>query len=172
MKLSAFVLPITVVGAFAACVQAPSSTTLEHVSPAASALASTANEAATLVVYSAFEVGPGSPNDLDADHRHHTDYEVRDAAGTTVTRVRNRATTFGEAPANVTLRPGAYQVVARSNGFGYVTVPITLTPARVFVLHLEGEPSPTGTANVGGYDLVRLPGGQVAGWSMVATNHR
>lgn len=152
----------------AACTSAPQLATLEHVAtPGGSAQAT---QRGALVVYSAYEVGPPSPNDFDSDHRHHTDYEIRDQAGSLVTKVRNRASAFGENPATLPLPVGQYQLTARSNGFGYVVVPVTVVAARATILHLEDGGPPTRAPLPPEYDLVRVASGRVVGWAEITAD--
>jgi len=66
------------------------------------------------------------------------------------------------------LQPGKYEVVARANGYGEVTVPVVVEAQRTTVLHLEGgapwHPRPAFDPD----NSVSLPDGRVIGWKAVA----
>lgn len=171
MKFAPILPTSLLVIGFAGCATGTQPGTVQRVDSPARVVEAAA-ERGTLVVYSAFEVGPPSPTEVDGDHRHHTDYEVKDAAGALVARVKNRAGAFGESPVRLPLPTGQYQVVARSNGSGYVTIPVAVAPARVTTLHLEAEVRPTGASAPAEYDLVRIASGRVVGWSTVADERR
>jgi hypothetical protein len=51
---------------------------------------------------------------------------------------RNDNGTSWEGPAEVQLPPGKYRVVARANGYGTVTVPVTVAAKQTTTVHLEG----------------------------------
>ncbi len=169
MKISAtFVAPV-LASLLAGCAQTTTPATLTHVKTAPEA--TSAREAqvkeGALIVFSAYEVGPPSLTEIDADMRYHTDYEVQNSQGQLVAKVKNRASAFGESPATVRLPVGSYQVLARANGSGRVAIPLVVTSGRTTVLHLEEGGKPTGAAAPLEYDEVRIPGGRVVGWGMV-----
>lgn len=170
VKLIALLPAALSAGLVTGCAQSPRPATLEHVPAAASAPVARA-DAGALVVYSAFEVNPPPVQETGMDLRHHTAYDVRDAAGALVTHVDNHAAAFGESPAQVALPAGRYQITARSSGFASVVLPVTILPGRTLVLHLEGEAQPTGTTADAGYDVVRLASGQIVGWGRVVASH-
>jgi hypothetical protein len=61
----------------------------------------------------------------------------------------------------VKLAPGIYQVVAKSNGHGYVRVSVRIEDRRLTAVHLDSE----GPAIADAAKAVRLPSGEVVGWS-------
>ena len=60
-------------------------------------------------------------------------------------------------------RPGEYHVIARANGYGYVTVPVIIEARRSTVLHLEGDGSWPDESMFNQTNAVRLPDGQIVG---------
>jgi hypothetical protein len=121
----------------------------------------------SLQVFSALDPSP----DFNASpYRYrHTDYQVYSADGTNLVHtVCNDTGKAAGGPARVELPTGRYQVVARANGYGPVTVPVVIRAGQVTTLHLEGShwwprSSPIFEANP-----VRLPGGQIVGWPVLA----
>ena len=53
-------------------------------------------------------------------------------------------------------------VVALANGYGYVTVPVTILSEQVTAVHFEGGFQSTNQEDKKGDNLVRLPGGEIA----------
>ena len=96
-------------------------------------------------------------------HRYHSDYDVVSADGKFSTRIHNDTGSVVEGPVTVNLPPGRYQVKARANGYGTVTVPVVIASGQVTTIHLDsdarGAETPSQTA-----DAVRLPDGQIVGW--------
>jgi len=116
-----------------------------------------------LIVYSAYDVGAHFYSSR-FDEREFSDYSIFDANGKLLNKVHNSTDSLIEEPATVSLSPGQYKVIAMANGYGEVTVPVTIEKDRQTVLHLEGG----GTApEFAGADLgqtVRLPDGQIVGY--------
>lgn len=152
---------------FASCAQTPLPARLERVAARDVPRPMDLEKTSTIVVYSAFEVGPLSATDAEFDRPRHTDYEVLSSTGSLATRVKNRVAPSNSEPARVMLEPGQYRVVAVANRFGYVDIPVTLAPATLLVIRLDGEPPPVAHNSPHAYDLVRIPNGKIAGWSMV-----
>ena len=116
-----------------------------------------------LLVFSAFATGIRDPF-LPDDINQHSDYEIRTADGTLLEKVHNLSGPFGQDPLRVELPPGRYQLVARSNGSGLVTVPVEIVAQEVTALHLDGMAFNPGQPMASEASLVRLPNGQVVGW--------
>jgi hypothetical protein len=117
----------------------------------------------TLLVFSAYKTGVPGPN-LPEDLRQHTDYELRSADGKSLRQVANGTGYQGEDPLPVQLAPGRYEVVARANGHGLVTIPIVITADRTTILHLEGGGPQPDQAGLNRTNSVQLPGGEMVGW--------
>lgn len=149
----------------AGCAQAAVPATLSHVGPATGAAPTTSGQG-NLIVFSAYETGPTSPTEIDAEARHHSDYQIRRNDGQLVTSVKNRTTAFGDTPAAVNLAPGDYQLLVRSNGSGFIALPLTVTPDHTTTIHLEGTINPPSPVAATGYDAVRLSNGKIVGWSV------
>jgi hypothetical protein len=124
---------------------------ITHVTPA-----TTGN----LVVYSAAEVN-ASFNRRDPDRQVYSDYRILNPDGTLRERVHNDSGTLLQAPQAVALPAGTYRVVAQSNGYGTVTVPVTIAAGQNTEVHLDGDST---TANPDPASVVRLPDGEVVGW--------
>lgn len=145
----------------AGCAQARPQTVIGIVGPAPE-LQSSANPepAGTLMVYSAFETNSLGATPFD-DIRPHTSYELYSGKGELLRRIGNRDSGLGETPTAVKLAPGIYQVVAKSNGHGYVRVSVRIEGHRLTAVHLDSE----GPAIADATKAVRLPSGEVVGWS-------
>jgi hypothetical protein len=93
----------------------------------------------------------------------YSDYELRSRDGKFLQSIHNDTESFAGGPKHVALSAGEYQVFARANGYGYVTVPIVIRPHQTTTVHLAGggwtsdSPAPS--------DSIRLPGGEVVGWN-------
>jgi hypothetical protein len=116
----------------------------------------------TLVVFSAFDPHADF-NDLPY-LRHYTDYKITYQDGKPVQTVHNDSPPLLEGPRRVQLPVGAYNVVARANGYGVVTVPVVIRPGQVTTVHLEGGSSWQSRSQLGQSNPVRLPDGEIAGW--------
>jgi hypothetical protein len=146
------------------CSTAKSPLQLEPVGPA-QPLAVTPTHQGALVVYSAFEVhgaGPALPDDI----RQHSSYRISSAAQVPPQEIENHAGPFGENPEAVLLTPGNYIVSARANGFGLVTVPVTIAEGKTTEVHLEGG---KGDTRIPPSAAVKLPSGQIIGWKAAST---
>ena len=89
----------------------------------------------TLVVYSAFEVNADF-NARDPDRPEYSDYKILTKSGKLIEKIRNNSGTILQDVVPVQLPPGKYYVVARANGYGYVTVPIIIEAKQNTILHL------------------------------------
>jgi hypothetical protein len=92
----------------------------------------------------------------------HTDYLVCDAAGKIIRNVHNHVGNMDEAPAWVSLPAGSYQVRARDERLGELTIPVVVKPGQTTVVHLDDRWTPP--AKRAGQKLVRLPDGEAIGW--------
>jgi hypothetical protein len=89
----------------------------------------------TLVVYSAYEVNANF-NQRDPNRPQYSDYKVLNADGKLLRRVHNDSGTILQDPAQVRLPAGQYHVVARKNGNGYVTIPVSIEAGQNTVVRL------------------------------------
>jgi hypothetical protein len=116
----------------------------------------------SLVVFSAYDQN-AHLNSLPY-RRVHSDYTILTANGKLLRTVHNDNGTTVESPKEVLLPVGRYQVVARANGYGAVTVPVVICSNQTTTVHLEGG-NPWGTkAPSVQANLVRLPNGEIVGW--------
>jgi hypothetical protein len=113
----------------------------------------------SLVVYSAWQ----KTGTDDPEHDHHSSYDI--LKGDAVLRhVRNYFNPMLEEPIKVPLPAGNYQVRARAQGYGYVSVPVVIEAGRVTKVCLDG----TGGAELAQAPIseqVRLPDGRIVGWA-------
>ena len=133
-------------------------TVLQTVGPAP-AQASASEPGGFLVVYTAWSnfVDQGST-------AHHSRYIVTSEDGRLRREVINHVDRFDEGPIRLPLTPGAYRVSARSAHFGRVTVPVVIQPRQTTSVYLDGSSHAQGQSAEGS-QAVRLPDGEVVGWS-------
>ena len=89
----------------------------------------------TLVVYSAYDTSADF-NQRDPYRPEYSDYKILTANGTFYRRVHNNSGAPFQGPAHVTLPAGNYEVEARKNGAGWVTVPVTIQPGHNTVVRM------------------------------------
>jgi hypothetical protein len=118
-----------------------------------------------LVVYSAWSnfVDQGSTG-------HHSRYIVSSEDGRTRREVINHIDRFDEGPIRLPLASGGYRVSARSARFGRVTVPVVIQPRQTTSVYLDGSSHPQVHADQGS-EVVRLPDGEVVGWSTMVSGN-
>jgi hypothetical protein len=159
--LSLFVwAPLLAVLPLAGCASNGPGLVLAPVGP--SAFHARAGSAGSLVVFSAYDQGAHF-NDLPY-RRVHSDYSILATDGKLLQTVHNDNGTAVGSPKEVLLPAGRYQIVARANGYGAVTVPVVVGTNQTTTVHLEGgnpwgSKAPSAQANP-----VRLPDGQIVGW--------
>ncbi len=117
----------------------------------------------TLVVYSAPD-SSFDPNGSPYRDRY-TPYRVLSADGREEVRtVRNDDGRLLGSPEKVQLPIGHYQVLARANGYGPVTVPVLIKAHQVTTVHLEGAHWWPRNSGILDASPVRLPRGEIVGW--------
>jgi hypothetical protein len=116
-----------------------------------------------LTVYSAYDAGAHFYS-RSYDGREYSDYSILDTTGKLLRKVHNSTDTIIEAPATVSLAPGQYQVIARANGYGNVTVPLTIERDKQTIIHLEGGGTPSEFAGAAASNTVCLPDGEIVGY--------
>ncbi len=87
-----------------------------------------------LVVYTDTE---NPINTGDIQYYPHTPYKIYNRDGTLFKSVRNHLGERDEKPARVSLPPGRYTVVGRSEAKGEVAVPVVIGALRTTVVNLE-----------------------------------
>jgi hypothetical protein len=120
-----------------------------------------------LMVYSAYEVNADF-NSREPDLPEYSDYKILTAGGKPLQRVHNDSGTILQDPVSVQLPPGKYQVIARANGYGTVTVPVLIETQQSTVLHLEGGGFWPDESAFNQTNAVRLPDGLIIGWKAAA----
>jgi hypothetical protein len=122
----------------------------------------TASPKGALEVYSALDPNANF-NDMPYLRRY-TDYRILSEAGKALQAVHNNNGSLVEGPHKVELPVGKYQVVARANGYGTVTIPVVILAGRITTVHLEGGARWRDNAALLQSSPVRLPDGEIAGW--------
>ncbi|MGO8765001.1 MAG: hypothetical protein ACLQSR_07690 [Limisphaerales bacterium] len=138
---------------------------LDTVGPAPSPIVNANSATGSLVVYSAYEVNADF-NSRDPDRPQYSDYRIYSADGKLLRKVHNDSGTIFQDPLRVTLPVGSYRVFARANGFGFVTIPVTVEAKQMTIVRLTGNWS--GSYQFNQTNAVRLPDGQIVGYR--ATN--
>lgn len=145
----------------AGCATQESKLVLDPVGPAVRQ-AESDKASGKLMVYTTFDPR-ASFSTTDQDKGHFSDYRILTSEGTFLKRVHNDTAGILEEPAEVMLPAGSYQIVARSNGYGLVTVPIVIAANQTTAVHLEGG-SWGGKEVQNSANVVKLPNGQIIGW--------
>jgi hypothetical protein len=145
-----------------ACSSPPRQAVLQPVGPAPQASVPADGEG-YLVVYSAWShfVDPGSTG-------HHSRYILSSDAGAVSREIINHVDRFDEGPIKLPLAPGSYHVSAHSAHFGRVSVPIVVKERQTTVVYLDGLSHPTAAGAQ--TNTVRLPDGEIIGWSATVAN--
>lgn len=149
----------------ASCASPPRQAVVPPVGPAPTALPSPESEG-YLVVYSAWSnfVDPGSTG-------HHSRYTLSFDQGGKSRVVINHTDRFDEGPIQLGLAPGSYHVRARSAHFGRVTVPVIIRQDQTTYVYLDGA-AHREAASAPSSQSVRLPDGEVVGWSTTVAGTR
>ena len=170
MKYICTLMLITAAAFLSGCVTGRNSLVLDTVGPAWSqpVEASSTLTNGTLVVYSAFRISADF-DESDPRSPEYSDYKIFSTDGNLLQKVHNKSGTILQDVVPVELPPGNYNVVARANGYGYVTVPVMIAAQQKTVLHLEGDNSWSEQSVFNQTNAVRLPDGRIVGWK-AATN--
>ena len=115
-----------------------------------------------LMVYSAYDAGAHFYS-REYDGREFSDYSIFDGHDQLLRKIQNSTDSMIEEPATVSLPPGEYKVIARANGYGNVTVPVTIEQNQRTIIHLEGGKPGSELAGADLGKMVRLPDGQIVG---------
>jgi hypothetical protein len=121
-----------------------------------------------LIVYSAGKVNADF-NSRDPNRREYSDYKILDSNKKLMRHVHNVTEDIFQGAVSVELPPGKYYVVARSNGYGVVTVPVIIASAQQTILHLDGENAWPNESSFNQNNAVRLPDGEVVGWKYASS---
>jgi hypothetical protein len=142
------------------CVSSRNHLVLDAVGPAPGAN-HLAGPKGVLMVYSAFDQLAHFSGSIY--RRYHTDYKIMSEDGKVLQNVRNDAGGVMEDPRPVELQVGRYRIVARANGYGWVTVPVLVVAHEVTIVHLEGGSAWANDKPLAS-NSVQLPDGRIAGW--------
>jgi hypothetical protein len=147
----------------AGCTTSHSGMVLDRVGPNPAAPVQEAAATGSLMVYSAHEVNADF-NRRDDSRPEYSDYRILNGEGTVLQRVHNNSGTILQRPRAVELPAGNYRVVAPANGYGVVTVPVTISAGQFTVLHLEGGFTWPDQTAFNQSNAVYLPDGEIVGW--------
>lgn len=169
MKCIYTLMFITAAAVLSGCVTGRNSLVLDTVEPAwfQPVEASSTLTNGTLVVYSAFRISADF-DESDPRRPEYSDYKIFSTDGKLLKKIHNKSGTIIQDVVPVELPPGKYDVVARANGYGYVTVPVMIAVQQRTILHLEGD-SWSDQSVFNQTNAVRLPDGRIVGWK-AATN--
>jgi hypothetical protein len=148
-------------GLMAGCAGEKNGMVLDPVGPVPAQSAGANGAPGTLLVYSAYQA-TADFNARNPNLPECSDYKILTADGKLLKRVHNVTDNVQQAPVPVSLPSGNYEVVARANGHGTVTVPVQVAAGQNTVLHLEGGYHWRDQA--GETNMVCLPGGEIVGW--------
>ena len=164
-----FTLTIITAGALlSGCAIEKNATVLDTVGPPMSQSTAASSTNGTLVVYSAYEVNADF-NARDPNSPEYSDYNILTADDRLLQKVHNNSGTILQEAVPVGLSPGKYHIVAHSNGYGYLVVPVIIAAGQTTTLHLEGDGFWPNESAFNRINAVRLPDGVVIGWK-AATN--
>lgn len=150
------------------CVTGKNRIALDPVGPSPNQPAADNGPDGTLVVYSAYEVNADFAG-RDRRSPEYSDYKIFTTDGNLLQKVHNNSGTILQEAVPVELSPGKYHVMAHSNGYGYLVVPVVIAAGQTTTLHLEGDGFWPNESAFNQTNAVRLPDGVVIGWK-AATN--
>jgi hypothetical protein len=147
-----------------ACSFHPNQAVLQPVGPPPQANLNPEHEG-YLVVYSAWSnfVDQGSIG-------HHSRYTIASDDGKVSREIINHTDRFDEGPVRLALAPGSYRVRARSAHFGRVNVPVLIKERETTFVYLDGSSHPE-APSARQSNAVKLPDGEIVGWSTTAAAH-
>jgi hypothetical protein len=131
-------------------------------------MAAGASDEGTLLVYSACTRNADFAG-RDLRRPEYSDYKIVSTDGKQMQRVHNNTGTIFQDPRPVELAPGKYNIFARVNGYGHLTVPVIIEAGRTTVLHLEGGDPWREESVFNQTNAVRLPDGQIIGWKAASS---
>ncbi len=104
----------------------------------------------------------------DTYYYPHTGYSIHDESGKMIKFVSNHVGSVDESPAFVALPSGKYNIVAQSESYGRVTVPVVVANGKTTVVHLDRDWRVADRLNASSAaeNLVRLPDGEPIGWKL------
>jgi len=100
----------------------------------------------------------------DRSFDRHTDYILISDGGKLDKPIRNQADAFDQRPSVVVLPAGRYQVIAPSENYGRIKVPVLVQEGRTTFVYLDSSSQPR-VAESETNKLVKLPDGSIAGWA-------
>jgi hypothetical protein len=137
---------------------------IQPVGPAPGKQASQANHG-YLVVYSAWDVLAGYE---ESRQERHSGYNLYSETGKRIQRVANYSPNAPEVPDRVELPVGSYKAVVQSKRGRTLTVPVVIKEGQTTFVFLDGV-TKSGTLLEHQADAVKLPDGEIIGWSADTT---
>jgi|HubBroStandDraft_1064217.scaffolds.fasta_scaffold445118_1 hypothetical protein len=167
IKLISTLYVITASALLPGCAGMGSGLVLETIGPAPGQSVEASSGPGTLVVYSAYKVNADF-NSRNPNVPEYSDYRILNADGKVLKWIHNVADDYLQGPVSVELPAGKYSIVARSNGYGYVTIPVMIETRQNTILHLDGNDSWSDESAFNQTNAVRLPDGQIVGWKVTS----
>jgi hypothetical protein len=168
MKTTFLLIIITGGALLSGCATGNKGIALGPVGPEPSHSSAAGSAYGTLTVYSAYEVNADF-NSRDPNRPEHSDYFIFGADGKLLKRIHNNSGTIFQKPAPVRLAAGKYRVVARANGYGYVSIPVVVGGEQNTVVHLDRNGAWPDKSVFNQANSVRLPDGQIVGWKSASS---
>ncbi len=159
---------ISAIAVLSGCATGKNGLALDPVGPSPDQPATVNSTNGTLLVYSAYDVNADFAG-RDRRSPEYSDYKILTIDGNLLQKVHNNSGTILQEAVPVELSPGKYHVMAHSNGYGYLVVPVVIAAGQTTTLHLEGDGFWPNESAFNQTNAVRLPDGVVIGWK-AATN--
>lgn len=163
MKTTITLCLMTVAALVSGCATGRTGLVLDAVGPGPEPVTAGNATSGALVVYSAYEQNADF-NSRDSYRQECSDYKIFTPDGKLLKRVHNVSNNIFQTPVLVTLPVGTYQVSARANGYGTVTVPVLVQPRATTTLHLEGGGFWPDRSGFTQDNTSHLPDGRIIGW--------
>jgi hypothetical protein len=78
--------------------------------------------------------------------------------------IRNQSTGFDQRPSVVVLPAGRYSVIARSDNYGRIKVPVLIEEGRTTMVYLDSSSQPH-VLKAEQEKLIKAPDGEIIGWA-------
>jgi hypothetical protein len=168
MKIAIKPVMLIIFGALlAGCAGMRSDLVLDTAGPTPAPTAQSTSGRGTLIVYSACKVNADF-NSRDPNRREYSDYRILDRDRKLLEFIHNVTDDIIEGPVSVKLPVGKYFVVARSNGYGIVTIPVIIASRQNTILHLDGFDAWPDESEFNQTNAVCLPDGEIVGWKVTS----
>jgi len=107
------------------------------------------------------------PDGKTAYYYPHTGYEIYTKDGKLLEHVPNRISDMDESATLLKIQAGHYRVMAQSEAYNAVSVPVTIQPGEITEVHLGCHWKAPATASTN--EIVYFPDGRPVGWKSPLT---